>query len=364
VAPRPGQIPNPPSILAILVAGIGDIVLGVPALRALRAGFPDAHIALLGRYPPLDLLERCPYVDELLALDLSRFKGAGWLRPGRAGAELARSVIPLRARRFALAVNLYLIGTPAGGLRMAALLAWAGAGITAGRRSPFRFPRYRVTAEGAAHELESQLTVVQALGAPDSGTHLELWITRAHREACDAFLRERGIPADARIACLHPGSTKLEARYPLSGFVAVADRLAAAGSRLVVTGGPEERPLAEALAAASRARPAVAAGALGLGALGALFQRADLLVTNDSGPMHLAAAAGCPLLALFGPTDPTAFGPRGRPEVTRVLAASCSSPWDEAAWLAALPPARVAAEAEAILDRVAPHAARGARECC
>ena len=70
---------SPPTILAILAAGIGDTVLGVPALRALRAGFPDAHITLLGRFPPLELMEGCPYVDELVALDLFRLKRAGWV---------------------------------------------------------------------------------------------------------------------------------------------------------------------------------------------------------------------------------------------------------------------------------------------
>jgi ADP-heptose:LPS heptosyltransferase len=344
-------------ILAVLVAGIGDTVLGVPSLRALRAGFPGAEITLLGRTPPLELLEGCPYVDALAPFDLARFKTPGWaLRPA-AWRALARSLAPLRAQRFDIAANLYLVGTRAGGLRMAALLGWIGAPVTAGRRSPYGLPRYRVTADAAGHELESQLNVVRALGAPDAGTDLELWIRPGHRDACAAFLAEHGIGGDATIACLHPGSTKREGRWPAAGFAAVADRLAAAGARPVVTGGPEERLLAEAVAAASRARPAVAAGRLGLGALAALLQRAALLVTNDSGPMHVAAAAGCPLVALFGPTDPRAFGPRGHPAITRVLAAERPGPWDDAGWLRAMPPARVAAEAEALLA-CAPHRAR------
>ena len=346
-------------ILAILVAGIGDTVLGVPALRALRASFPEAHITLLGRYPSLELLEGCPYVDTRVPLDPASFKTPGWaLRPDGWRA-LVRSLGPLRARRFDIAANLYQIGTRAGGLRMAALLAWIGAPATAGRRSPFRIPHYRIAADGTTHELEGQLSVALALGAPHCGTHLELWVEEGHRAACSRFLAEHGICPEGTIVCLHPGSTKPEARWPVGGFAALADRLAPAGARLVVTGGPEERALAGAVAAASRARPTpvVAAGALGLGALSALLQRAALLVTNDSGPMHVAAAAGCPLVALFGPTDPRAFGPRGNPETTRVLAAERTGPWGEAEWLRAIPPARVAVEAEALLA-CTPHRVR------
>lgn len=340
---------RPRHILAVLVAGIGDTVLGVPALRALRAGFPGGRITLLGRYPPLELLEGCPYVDEVLPFDLARFKAFPRPLAGDGWRDLVSCLGTLRARRFDIAANLYAIGTRAGGLRMAALLAWVGAPVTVGRRSAFGIPRYQIPAEGAPHELEGQLNVVRALGAPAAGTALELWIGPKPRAACAEFLGAHHVFPGTRIACLHPGSTKPEARWPVAGFAAVAERLAAGGARPVVTGGREERPLAEALVAACRAPVINAAGALGLGALAALFERADVFVGNDSGPMHMAAAAGCPLVALFGPTDARAFGPRGGPGRTRVLVAPHQGPWDEAAWLRALPPERVAAAAGAFL---------------
>lgn len=298
-------------ILILSAAGLGDFVLGTPALRAIRQRFPGAGIWILTIPEVRPLAERCPYVDEVRTLNLrqSRSAAAWVLGPGR--QELRGLIRELRAARFDLAVNLYGVATWAGSLRMSAFLRAVGAARNVGRSSGGRALGLDLASGQEGHEIEAQLGVARLLGATAGSEFPELWVTDEDRRACASLLMRHGLSGAERIACLQAGSAQPEKRWPVERFAEVGRRLAGAGARVVLIGSEAEAPLCGSVAQAVGGAIPVA-GETSLPVLAALLERATLLVTNDSGPMHMAAALGVPLVVPFGPETPERFGPRGR----------------------------------------------------
>ncbi len=284
---------RPSPTLVIQTAFLGDVVLTTPLLSALAE-----------RYGPVDvvttpaaatLLEGHPAVAEVLRYDkrgVDAGLGGLW--------KLGRL---LRARRYARA---YL---PHRSLRSAALALIAGApertgfaGAAGAVTYTSRMPRPR-----GAHETTRLLALagVPAEAAPE----VSLALTAADRAAADGWLRAHGVPPG--FVAVAPGSIWGTKRWPH-----YAELAAALDAPIVVIGGPEDALLAEQISAAANGRVWSAAGALGLRAATALLERATVLVTNDSVPLHLAAAVHTPVVAIFGPTVPEfGFGPRGRRDV-------------------------------------------------
>lgn len=298
-------------ILILSAAGLGDFVLGTPAVRAIHQRFPGASIWILTIPEVRPLAERCPYVDQVRTLNLRHSRSAlAWmLGAGRRG--LVGLIRELRGMRFDIAVNLYEVATWTGGVRMAAFLRAVGAARAVGRSSGGRGLGLDLASDQEGHEIEAQLAVARLLGATAASDLPELWITDEDRRACGALLQRRALSEAERIACLHAGSAQPEKRWPSDRFVVVGQRLAAAGARVVLIGTHAEEALCRSVAQAVPGAVSVA-GETSLPVLAALLERASLLVTNDSGPMHMAAALGVPLAVPFGPETPKRFGPRGR----------------------------------------------------
>jgi ADP-heptose:LPS heptosyltransferase len=287
---------EPRSVAVVrLRTGLGDLLCSVPALRALRARLPEAHIALI-TYPEMaPVVERQrPYVDELLPFP-------GWPgipeRPPRT-AELEPWLAGVRARGFDLAIQAY-------GLRPAAneVTEALGARRTAGFFSPGavdapldRFLPY----PEHVHEVDRHLALMELLGAPARGRHLEFPITDRD-EAPDA----------AGAVVVHPGATSSSRRWPPARFAAVADALAAEGHEVVVTGVPGEEAVTSAVVAAMRAPARDLCGATTLGGFAALLRGAGLLVCSDTGAAHLAAAVGTPAVVCFLSGDPVRWAHPG-----------------------------------------------------
>ncbi len=302
---------EPQRILILSVAGLGDFVMGTPALRAIRGRYPRACIWMLTIPEVSPLAERCPYVDAVRTLDLRRTRSAvAWaLGPGR--RQMRQLIRELRAMQFDIAVNLYQVSTRAGGLRMAAFLRAIAPELSVGRSSEGLGIGFDLASDEEGHEVEAQLAVARLLRANPTGADPELWVTVEDRAACASLLQTHGVSAGVRLVCLHVGSAQPEKRWPLKRFTLVGCRLSEAGARVVLIGAPDDRDLCAALAAGIPGAVSLA-GETSLPVLAALLQRAALLVTNDSGPMHMAAALGIPLVAPFGPAAPDRFGPRGQ----------------------------------------------------
>ena len=301
-------------VLCIKFWGIGSLQLLTPAVRTLRWRHPDAELVLLTLAPNRAAVEALGVFDRVLTLDVG---GAGW---GRVFARILALVARLRRECFEQVYDFEfftrfssLVALATGSLSthgFAHSTIWRGGFHH--RRVPFNrywhvARNFRVLAGG-----EDGSPV-----APEDLTPLGFDAADERRVA--ELLSEAGLPAGAGYVVLNPnaGSLSLERRWPPPSFAELATRLARHdGLSVVLIGSRAEAAYTEqvrSLASGSRDAPVVSlAGALSARELAALLARALGVVSNDSGPMHLAAALGAPTLGLFGPETPIMYAPLGR----------------------------------------------------
>ena len=288
-------------ILIIKPSSLGDVVHAMPTVAALRRRFPSAKITWLVKRKWAAVLEGNPHLDEVLALDLSP---TGWPAAWRA----------VRAGSFDAVVDLQ-------GLLRSAVLGWiSGAsvriGFANGREGSPWFYTERVTVPSPPiHAVDRYLLTAKYLGA-DPGEVKPSDFPLPHDAQAEArvevLLVAAGIQAGGMLVAMNPSARWDTKRWPPESFAAVGDRLQQDGAaRVALIGGRDERPLGEQVMRAMRTMPVDLIGRTTLKELIALLRRVRLLVTNDSGPMHLAAAVGTPVITLFGPTDPARTGPYG-----------------------------------------------------
>ncbi|MBL9148024.1 MAG: lipopolysaccharide heptosyltransferase II [Phycisphaerae bacterium] len=291
--------PTPERVLVVLPSWVGDATMATPALRAIREAWPAARITHLAR-PGIDaVLAGLPWADAVvvdrLGGLLGPFRGAARLRRDRFDAAI---LLP-NSFRTALAVRLAGIPRRIGYARdgRSWLLTQAIAPTTA---------RPASTVDWYCDLVERALGVAIADRAPS--------LAVAEADVAAASAARAALPG--RYALFVPGGNRLDKRWPAERFARVAEHLAARHGLLVAaTGSPGERPVIEAIAKASGV-PIVDCSAFpgGLSGLKCLVRDASLVVTNDTGPRHFAAAFRVPTVALFGPTDHRWTVLRGVPE--------------------------------------------------
>lgn len=295
-------------ILVMRYRFIGDTILTVPFLRNLRRAHPSAVIDLMVAPYSSDVLAGIPYVDRMIVYDPPTKHADSGGRHRSVGARI-RFLASLRGARydkvyvlkrsFSSAVIAFLTGA-----RERIGFDTEGRGFLLSRKVPYRHD---------VHEVENFLEVLRADGVPVADDYLEAWISPAEQAAADAFLAGQGFAGEAPLVGIHPFTANPARAWHPDNFIETANRLQEEfGVRTVVFGGPRERDLAARFEERIVPRPVMAVGTLGLRATMALLTRCVLLICNDSGIMHLAAAVGTPLVALFGPQSPVKFGPWGR----------------------------------------------------
>ncbi|PZG28911.1 glycosyl transferase [Spongiactinospora gelatinilytica] len=338
--------------IAVLRANaLGDFVMALPALAAVKAAYPGARLTLLGHEWHAGLLRGRPGpIDEVVALP--PISGVGTTDPGH---PVPPGLLERLARRgFDLALQLH-----GGGLYSNPFIRGIGARVTAGLRSPDAVPLDRwVRYAHHQHETLRLLEVAALVGGSTAAVEPALAVTGRDRAELAAVL---GDPPPGLVA-VHPGANDPRRRWPPERFAALADRL---GRPVVVTGTGRERELADRVATAMRAPATVTAGRLGLGALAALYRRCDLLIANDTGPRHLAAAVGTPTVGIYWCGNIVNAGPLTRTShrvliswLTRcpVCGADGMDPEaglcpHETSWVAGVPVEAVAEQAADLLDR-------------
>jgi len=294
---------NARRVLAIRLDNLGDVLVTTPAIHAIRESLPDAAITLLASPVGAQAGRLNPDVDEVVVYN------APWMDPwSRLPLDPARemqAIAQLSAGRYDAAVIFssfrqsplpaaylcYLAGIP---LRLAASIDGPGSLLTTRHRHPERM----------MHEVERGLDLVAAVGIRTSDDQLVLRVPDEARGEID------GLVAGQRpLVVLHPGCSMPARTYPWEQYVEVIDILVQdLGAHVVLTGGDDERPLVDAILA--RVHPwnstqvTPAAGALAFPAFCALVEAADVVVTNNTGPMHMAASLSTPVVALFALTNP------------------------------------------------------------
>jgi lipopolysaccharide heptosyltransferase I len=282
-------------LLIVRLGSLGDIVHAVPAAAAIRRVFPQAKVDWLVDVRHRDILELVPVVDRRI-----------WVDTGSA-RSLRSAVSDLRRARYDVALDLQ------GLLKSAVLARLSGAARVIGfpsellRERSARFFYTETAGDMTPHVIDKNLSMLKAVGIrmPEIEFPLE---DRNPAIASDARVR-LDIPEGAPFAIINPGAAWPNKRWPPVYFAEVAQGLAKRhGLRSLVLWGPGEEQLAENVATAANGVAAVSPKT-GVADLVSLLKAASLMISGDTGPLHIAAAAGTPIIGIFGPTDPQRNGP-------------------------------------------------------
>jgi ADP-heptose:LPS heptosyltransferase len=297
---------------------LGDLLCAIPAWRALRASFPSAHIALVGLPWARQFVSRFhPYLDEFI-----EFPGYPGL-PERSYAPEAilQFLVEMQARSFDLALQMQGNGHYAN-----ALLALWDARMIAGFYVPGEFcPDARSFAPypDMLPEIHRHLTLMKFIGVPSRGHEMEWPVTAADEEAF-MTLEESRLLRRRHYVCIHPGGRGPSRRWAPEYFGGIADMMATRGFQVVITGTEEESHLADAMVSAMRTKAISMVGRTDLGMLGVLLRGAQLLIANDTGVSHVAAALRLPSVIICTGSDPIRWGPLDRQRHRMVLEAGAS----------------------------------------
>ncbi|HZW02981.1 MAG TPA: glycosyltransferase family 9 protein [Anaerolineaceae bacterium] len=297
---------KPQEIAIFRALQLGDLLVSVPALRALRFANPEAIVTLIGLPWARAFVSRFSmYLDDWI-----EFPGY----PGLPEREPDMAAVPsffaeVQQRRFDLAIQMQGSGRISNGI-----LAGFRAKISAGFHpvgnvtvSPSSFLPYP---EDLPEPLRL-LRLMEHLGIPAQGTYLEFPILQDEWQAYEQMVRAENLRPGEYI-CIHPGARAEERRWPVERFAIVADRLSDQGWPIVITGSPEEVPLAAEMVGAMKRAPINLTGRTDLGVAAAWISQARLLICNDTGVSHIAAALNVPSVVLFSASDPLRWGPLNR----------------------------------------------------
>lgn len=309
---KPIVFASPPQrILIIKPSAIGDVVHALPVLNLLRRHWPAAKIAWLVTPACAGILDRHPMLDEVIHFD--RRGLARWWRHWPTGQRLRQFHHALRERRFDLVIDLQ-------GLFRSGWLAWqtrapVRIGFASAREAAPLFYTHRVrVGTPDQHAIHRYLKVLAALGVPTDPVQFPFAVDEDDRRHVAKLLGD-----DRPYAVLLPGTNWATKRWPVAYFSQLGQTLREKhGLRTVVAGSPGERELGERINDSLNL-----CGQTTLRQLVALLERASLVIANDSGPMHIAAALGRPMLTLFGPTNPIRTGPFARDDTVVRLDIPC-----------------------------------------
>ncbi|OIO34765.1 MAG: hypothetical protein AUJ70_00275 [Candidatus Omnitrophica bacterium CG1_02_40_15] len=285
------------NILIIKLGAIGDVILIVPSLRALRDNFPDARISVLIGPESKHILKNCPYIDELILYDRKgRDKGLKGL--------LKTSGI-LRRKNFDMSIDFQNNKT-------SHIISWLGAiperfGYDNARLSFFVNNRIKYL-KIKATPLVEQFRLLKSINIDTMNTsrYLEIWPSKEDFSYIDKLLKNAWVSSSQILVGINIGSSHRweTKRWPLKNFARLSDMLAEKDIRVVLTGSKDAMDSVKDFIKISGIKPVNAVGLTSITQLGALIKRCRVFLTGDSAPMHVASSMGVDFIALFGPTDP------------------------------------------------------------
>jgi heptosyltransferase-2 len=316
-------IPAPGGINRILVRGVnwvGDTVLSYPTVEQLKTLFPKSHLAILIPSYLVDLWKTFPYVDEIIPFQKKEGIGSIWedLNLSQSLKERNFDLAVILPRSFRSAFHIFLARIP---IRI---------GYQSEGRSLFLTHGIRRTKEILkGHRIHYYRKLVEFLGETEGLPSPKIFLREEDRRWADGVLKDLGIPEGKLLIGINPGATFGLAKcwYP-DRFGKLGKRLAEKWeARILLFGKEEERPIVDEILHYLGTDGIDLTGKTGLLQLAALLERCTLLVTNDTGTMHMAAAVGSPVAALFGSTPPLATGPWGEGHVVVRRDVPCSPCW-------------------------------------
>jgi ADP-heptose:LPS heptosyltransferase len=295
------------SIAVFRALKLGDMLCATPALRTIRHHWPEAHIALIALPWFQELADRYSHLfDEMIT-----FPGYPGLPEQQSWTpgESERFIAEMRSRQFDLVIQMHGSGEITNPLTHRFGSRW-----TAGFYAPsMQCPNPATFLPWVEEQSETlrYLHLLEHLGISPRGSFLELPVLDAEWRDLDRLRAELGFE-DAPFVCVHPGASVPERRWDSASFAQIADRLTELGYKVVMTGNPEERDLVNRTAKSMRHPAADLCGRTSLGVLAALTSRAKMVVCNDTGLSHIAAATQTPSVVISPVSDPRRWGPLDR----------------------------------------------------
>lgn len=289
---------GPSRVLVLQLGGIGDLLMSFPSLRALRQNFPDARTALatLGRAEKL--VRGSAYIDELFVFDsisLPRIVVAGNFR------KIWATLLALRRERFDLLINLKEVSSMKGALKFCFIAAVIGAHRTIIVRKDQKKNR---------HYVDTMLDLMRGLGAETADRSVRLSLDDATASYANGFFAAHVIPEGRPVIGLSPLASRDSRLWPEERWVELAEALVdRLGAHVIISGDPGNRKKIEKIAARAQRKEVCAAAQQDIKQLSGIISRMSLFITSDSGPMHLAASVGTPVIGMFGPGDTRKFRP-------------------------------------------------------
>jgi lipopolysaccharide heptosyltransferase I len=317
------------NILIVKTSAIGDVTHTLPALNALRKRYPSAKITWLVEEAAADLVKGHSALDRVLVSKRKRWAAemcgglTGFIGAGR---EIWAFIRALRDTRYDLLFDFQ-------GLLKSAIwvrLARAERKIGFGRgmehaECSYIFLNERIPPVAMdTHALRRELALLSAVGIETDEIVFDLPISESDRVAVDHLLAEHAIDRQKPLVAINPVATWPTKLWFGERFAEVADRLLAQGCAVVFTGSPADRGEIDRIISGMKVSAVNLAGATSLMGLAALYQAARLVISTDTGPMHIAAAVGTPLVAIFGSTAPWRTGPWGEEHLVPRAEMDCS----------------------------------------
>lgn len=306
-------------ILMIKFIAIGDLVVTLPTLRAIKKSYPKSHLAILVTPRVKEVVEGCPYLDKIIYYDILG-KDRGW-------KGLFRIIRKIRRENFDLVIDLEQY------YRITSLISYfsgipnrAGFDLVGqGRRKLFTIKIPYLTEK---HEVVTFLEAASQIGADISEKGLvEVWIPLEDRKYVDRFLKEAGVSAGDLIIGIHPGTgpSATSRRWQTEKYVVLADWIISElRAKVIFTGTPSEIGMINEITESMTFPPIVAAGKTSLKQLAEISRRCELFISVDTGPLHIAAAMGTKVIGLYGPNTPVKWGPYGTGHLTIYKGLECS----------------------------------------
>jgi len=292
------------NVLAVRLDNVGDVLMTTPAIRALKESVPGRRITLLTSPAGAQVAPYVREVDHVIAF------AAPWMKATGEGPTMdGAMIVQLASKSFDAAVIFTVYSQNPLPAAYLTYLAGIPVRLAHCRENPYRLLTDWVQEpepeKGVRHEVRRQLDLAAAAGASAADDRLSFTLPQRVREQARRTLVSLGVESERPLVVAHPGASAASRRYPPEMFARALDLIARdTGGHLVLTGDEHEAALVESIRARMSAPSHSLAGRLDLGGLGAVIGAADVLVSNNTGPVHIAAALGTPVVDLYALTNP------------------------------------------------------------
>jgi len=288
-------------ILIVNVNWLGDTLFVTPFIRAVRENHPESYIAILTHPRCLEILEENPYIDEVIVYEekkefvhlLGKFSIISKLKSKRFDTAF------ILRRSLSRTMLLFLSKIPQ-------RIGYDN------KRSGFLLTKKIPLSSKDLHRVEHFLDLARSVGIQPKDIRYEFFVSKKDKDERDTILRRKGIKDKEEFIVINPGGNWPLKRWPVGNFARLGDEIFSRfNTKVVLSGAEKDIPLCKEIFSLMRQSPILLCGETNLKTLAAVFEKAKWVISNDSGPMHIAVGVKTPVIALFGPTSPQITGPYG-----------------------------------------------------